>query len=391
LVIAFDSWVFRNSHHNSGIYNYAKNILVEFGTLVAANDELTIRSFFTQGYSDEMLDLALPAGIETLKTRLLRFHRLWQLGGLAAASARARADLIFAPTSRTCPFGPIPLITTIHDVTPVVSRSFGSSQNLLERIRLWNAAKFSVKCLTDSERSKKDLIELYGLPAEKVKVVYLGYDRGTFNSSPADSGRQKVVFDRHGITGPYIFHHGTVQPRKNLERLIRAFQHLWESRRDFDFQLVLAGPLGWRYDSVIELATKAGRRVVLTGVLCDEDLALLLKGAALSVIPSLYEGFCLPMVEAMACGVPTIASDTSCLPEISGGVLRYFDPLSIEAIAITIRAVLEDRSLQQQLVERGVKRASEFSWERCARETLSALLCCNVRRNGSQGMHPRLQ
>ena len=374
MIIAFDSWVFRSRHHNSGIYNYAKNILLEFGALVSATDDLTIRSFFTKGYSDEVLDLAASPGIETLNTRLLRFHRLWQLGGVTAAAARARADLIFSPTSHTCPFGPFPVITTIHDVTPVVSPSFRGAQNLLERLRLWSAAKFSVKCLTDSECSKKDLVEAYGVPPHKVAVVYLGYDRETFNSAQADVVRQKALFDRHKIRSPYIFHHGAVQPRKNLERLIRACQLLWERRRDFDFQLVLAGPLGWQYEAVLEAATKAGGKVILTGAVGDEDLALLIKGAGLCVIPSLYEGFCIPLVEAMACGTPTIASNSSCLPEVSGGVLRYFDPFSIEDMASTVRMVLEDRSLQENLATNGVKRASVFSWERCARETLSALL-----------------
>lgn len=380
MVIAFDTWVLKSSHQNSGIYNYAKNVLRELRALVSAGEELTIRPFFTQGYSDGAVDLASSPGIEILNTRLLRFHRLWQLGGITAAAVRARANLIFSPTTHTCPFGPIPVITTIHDVTPLLSPSFGRFTNLLERIRLWNAAKFSIQCITDSECSKRDLVEIYGLPPEKVKVVYLGYDRETFNPSLVDSGRQKVLLDRLGIHDPYIFHHGTIQPRKNLARLIRACRLLWDRRRDLRFQLVLAGQLGWQYQGILEAANGVGGagKVVFTGAMSDEDLALLLKGAELCVIPSLYEGFCLPMVEAMACGTPTIASKTSCLPEVSGGVLRYFDPLSTEDMANTIAMVLEDRTLQQELVENGVRRASDFSWKRCAREVLEL-----VRQNGN--------
>ena len=382
-MIAFDSWVFRNSHHNSGIYNYAKSILLEFAHLAAKNDDLTIRSFFTAGYSDDVLHLAASPKIEKVNTRLLRFHRLWQLGGLPAVAAQAGADLVFAPTHRTCPFGPIPLIATIHDVTTLLCPSFGGVQNLLERVRLWNAVRFSAKCITSSECSKRDLLRIYGIPPEKVAVIYHGYDRETFNLSPVDPARQKVLFDRFGIRGAYIFHHGTIQPRKNLERLIRACGILWDRRGGLDFQLVLAGPIGWNYASIIEAANKIGKngRVVLTGAVSAGDLAALLKGAALCVIPSLYEGFCLPMIEAMASGTPTIASNTSCLPEVSGGVLRYFDPLEIEDMARTIRVALEDRNLQRVLARDGMSRASEFSWERCAQETLSVLLSAKVRTN----------
>jgi len=114
--------------------------------------------------------------------------------------------------------------------------------------------------------------------------------------------------------------------------------------------------------------------VIFTGILADADLALLIKGASLAVIPSLYEGFSLPMVEAMACGVPTVASQTSCLPEISGNVLAYFDPLSIEDMASCMQSVLLDSQLSQRLREDGVARAREFSWERCAREALKVLM-----------------
>ncbi len=218
-------------------------------------------------------------------------------------------------------------------------------------------------------------MEIFGVPPEKISVVYLGYDRETFNPSPVGPGKQSVLFDRFGIKGPYIFHHGTVQPRKNLERLIRACQLLWDTGRDLPLQLVLAGPLGWRYQPVLDAANKVGGtgRVVFTGALPDEDLVLLLKGAALCVIPTLYEGFCLPMVEAMACGVPTVASNRSCIPEVSGGVLEYFDPHSIEEMAETVRLALEDSDVRDRLRHAGLAQAAKFSWERCARETLRIL------------------
>ncbi len=111
----------------------------------------------------------------------------------------------------------------------------------------------------------------------------------------------------------------------------------------------------------------------MTGALSDGDLSLLVRGASLEVIPSLYEGFCLPMVEAMACGIPTIAANSSCLPEISGGVLRYFDPDSIEDIAACMEAVLLSRDLQAELSARGREHARKFSWDLCAQQTVAIL------------------
>jgi len=375
LIIAYDTWALRPSHRNSGIYNYAKYLLRELQNLEGVCNEVSIRPFFSKGYSDEAALTGASDCIQPVETSLLRYHRLWQLGGVTAAATQARADLIFSPSTHTCPFGPIPVITTLHDATPDVSPCLAGWPNLLEKIRLRNAARFSAQCITVSECSKRDIVKFYGAPPEKVTVVYLGYDRAVFNASGVDRAKQAALLQRWGIAGPYIFHHGTLQPRKNLERLIRACQMLWKTPGGEPFQLVLAGPLGWRYHPILEAAGRSGvpARVVLTGALPDEDLALLLKGAELCVIPSLYEGFCLPMVEAMACGVPTVAAHGSCLPEVSGGVLKYFDPLSVEDMAETIRCARTDTGLRERLRRNGMARAQEFSWERCAMETLGIL------------------
>lgn len=383
MVVAFDTWIFRSSHRYSGIYNYAKNLLASFRALACNGHNLRIGLFFDSRYSDRSIDLSASYGTARIETSFLRFHRLWQIGGLAAAAARIKADLIFSPTTHTCPFGPTPVVTTVHDVTPLTSPSFGVTANLLERIRLRSAAKLSLGCVTDSEYSKRDLVNVYGLSPEKVTVAYLGYDRTVFNEAPANFCKQQQLLSRFAIRSPYIFHHGAIQPRKNLLRLIRACGQLWNRSAENDFQLVLAGPLGWKYEPILAAASETGvpGRVVLTGPLADEDLAALLKGAALCVIPSLYEGFCLPMVECMACGIPTIASNASCLPEISGNVLHYFDPQEIDDIAAAIEKGLIDKALRSLLITRGLRRARMFSWELCAEQTFAALKECAAQLN----------
>lgn len=376
MVIAFDTYFLSERFRNVGIYEYAKNLFNEFQKLATEDRSINIRYFVSPGYSEEALELKSVRGFEAVNTQLLRFHRLWRLGLVNGAAAKVRADLIFSPSPNILPSGLLPVAVTIHDAIPkrLPPELVGGSPLL--RASAWVAAKFSQKVLTDSEHSKKDLIEIYGLPPEKVSVVYLGYDRNTFNSSPADPVAQKLLLAKLGIQRPYILHHGTVQLRKNLGRLVQAYDLLLERRPGLGLQLVLAGPFGWGSDQIRQMANGhlTKRRVVFTGSLLDRELALLVKGASLCVIPSLYEGFCLPMIEAMACGVPTIAANSSCIPEVSGGMLRYFDPLSEEEIAGMMEDVLEHQDVQAELVKNGLKRASEFSWERCARETIAALL-----------------
>jgi glycosyltransferase involved in cell wall biosynthesis len=339
------------------------------------DSSIAIRYFASAGYSDDIvLENSLP-GCEAVNTPLLRFHRLWRLGLIAASAKRAGADLIFTPSPNILPLGVLPVAVTIHDAMPErLPAELVAGRNGL-RMNVWLAAKLSQKILTDSEHSKKDLLELYNLPPEKVSVVYLGYDRDLFNTSAVGSHQRASLLARHGIQGPYILHHGMVHLRKNLGRLIHAYDLLLNRHSSLGLQLVLAGPFGQGSEEIRKIAggRSSKNEIVFTGPLDNGDLALLVKGAALCVIPSLYEGFCLPMVEAMACGVPTIAANSSCIPEVSGGVLRYFDPLSEEEMAATMADVLEHSELQDKLVTKGLQRASEFSWRRCAGETLQAL------------------
>jgi glycosyltransferase involved in cell wall biosynthesis len=249
-------------------------------------------------------------------------------------------------------------------------------QNSVLRAFTSAAARFSRKIITLSEWSKRDLLELYRIPPEKVSVIYCGYDENLFNHRPHDEATLELILSRFGIRRPYVFHHGTVHPRKNLQRLIEAYGLVMERNRNLDVQLVLTGTFGLQHEPIVRasVALSGRSKVIFTGPLPNEELALMLKGCTAAVIPSLYEGFCLPMVEAMACGVPTVVANSSCLPEVSGGVLSYFDPLSVEDMADAIERVLEDRSLRDQLARQGLQRASSFSWERCARETLELLV-----------------
>jgi alpha-1,3-rhamnosyl/mannosyltransferase len=270
-----------------------------------------------------------------------------------------------------------PSVVTIHDLIPVMVSTGPKRANRLLRFFYRSAAKLSHHVITDSIHSKADLIRLYNLPDSKVSVVYLGCNHENFNNAPMDPERQQALLKRFGIARPYIVHHGVIKGYKNLRRLIQAYRLALERNRNLDFDLVLAGPLGWEYDEILAAAKScegSRAKVVFTQALSEQDLAMLVKGAVLAVIPSLYEGFCLPMIESMACGTPTIAASSSCLPEVSGGALRYFDPLSVGSIAVSMDEALENEALRKELREKGRLRAAQFDWRRCAEQTLEILV-----------------
>jgi len=377
--IAIDSWVLASRFRHHGTYVYARSLITEFKKIAATRPEIQFCLFTSPNNSNDAAQVGAASGFELSSTSLLAHGHLWRIGGASVAAARNHADLIFTPGLSLLPLGRIPLVCTIHDATPVVMPSHSLKVTLWQRTLLRSSAKRARAIVTVSECSKNDLIRIYGIPESRVSVVYNGYDRAIFNDEPADSERQKSLLSRLRLDKPYILHHGVIQPRKNLKRFSEAWRLLRSRNPNLEFDLVLAGPRGWEYNDILAAASNGSatsRRVVFPGVLDDPDLAMLIKGASLVVMPSLYEGFCLPMVEAMACGVPTIASNNSCLPEISGGVLRYFDPLSIDEMAACMEQALEDDALRQRLIQEGKKRASYFDWATCAAKTLAILEGC---------------
>lgn len=372
--IAFDTWPLRSQFRNTGIYVYAKNLLSHFRR-IAAQDSIGVRPLVSHAVPNDANQFDAGAGFRPYDTSFLRIGRVWRYGGACISAMVSGADLLFCPSGTTHPLGGlIPVVATIHDVTPIVLPAFPKKLARGLRFAFTTTARFSRAIITDSICSKHDLMNAFGLPEDRVHVIYLGCDQAIFNDTAPDPELTGALLNKLGLRKPYIFHHGTIQPRKNLKRLIEAYRLAFSRNHNLDFDLVLAGDLGWQYEEVVTAAhSNAGTRVILTGPLSDPELAIVLKAAHLAVIPSLYEGFCLPLLEAMACGTPTICSNASCLPEVSGGVLRYFDPLSVDEMAACIEQALESDSLRQSLSLRGKQRSSCFSWRRCAEETMTLL------------------
>jgi glycosyltransferase involved in cell wall biosynthesis len=374
--IAIDSWTLASRFRCQGTYVYTQNLLREFKKIARHDTGMSFSLFASGRNGNDAIHIAPEDRFELCSSALLDHDRLWRFGGAGFSASRTHADVMFIPTAATLPIGPVPVVCTIHDVTPFTMPSHSPIVSTMQRLLLKGCARFSHTIITSSECSKRDIVTHFGVPEEKVVVIHDGCDQFLFNANPPDMAALAALRARLGIKKPYLLHHGTIQPRKNLKRLIDAFRLMLADNAELDFDLVLAGRRGWASDEIVNAAANRYGRgcVILAGMLNDTDLALLIKGASLAIVPSLYEGFSLPMVEAMACGVPTITSNTSCLPEISGNALAYFDPLSIEDMAACMQKVLRDSDLSLHLRHRGIERARKFTWERCAHQTLDVLM-----------------
>jgi glycosyltransferase involved in cell wall biosynthesis len=228
--------------------------------------------------------------------------------------------------------------------------------------------------LADSEATKGDLIDLYSAPPDKVTVLYSGVDS---RFSPAKQrGEEERIRRRYKLGHqPFILGVGALHPRKNYSRLIAAFAQIADVSRRLDgrsinHNLVIVGKQGWLYDSIVADAARLGirTRLVFPGFADDEDLPALYRASDLFVFPSLYEGFGLPPLEAMACGTPVVTSNVSSLPEVVGDAGITVDPTDIYALADAMSQALQDTRLREQMIDRGLARAAEFTWLRAARQ-----------------------
>jgi glycosyltransferase involved in cell wall biosynthesis len=232
------------------------------------------------------------------------------------------------------------------------------------------AARNAEVVLTDSGHSQKDLATYLGISFAKSRVIACGVD-ARFRAIPASEGRHAVLA-RYGIHLPYLLYVGAVNGRKNIDRLLAAFAQIrtWYPR----LSLVVAGNRQWGATPIDAALRRLDLRdqVQFLGYVEDADLPALYSGARAFVFPSLYEGFGLPVLEAMACGTPTIASRSSSIPEVVGDAAILVDPFDVSAIAEGIEQVLGNPDLAAELRGRGVARARSFTWDRAARETLDA-------------------
>jgi len=221
--------------------------------------------------------------------------------------------------------------------------------------------------LADSQATRNDLIELLGAPPDKVEVLYSGVSPRF--QPQAEEGEAEHIRTRYGLDErPYVLAVGTVQPRKNYAMLMRAFV-----RAAAEAVLVIAGGPGWLCEDIFALADQYPDQVRMPGFVDDGDLPALYRGAALLAFPSLYEGFGLPVLEAMACATPVLCSNQSSLPEVAGDAALLLDPNDEEAWAGSIRSLLKDPARRQAMAAAGLARAAAFTWEHAAKQLLGLM------------------
>ncbi|MBI3241210.1 MAG: glycosyltransferase family 4 protein [Chloroflexi bacterium] len=349
------------ARQGGGIGRYVRELLK---ALAQRDSENQYRLFFA---SPNPVPHPLPPLPSNFSIRHLPFHDIWLARLWHRAQLPAPVDLITGPIDIyhapdfTLPPTRVSSLLTIHDLS--FARDPESAAPGL-RAYLNTVVPRSVRrashIIAVSQTTKNDLIELYNTPANKITVVYEGVD-SIFKPTPSPAIRAK-----YGLGDkPFIFSVSTLQPRKNFQRLIQAF-----ARLPADFNLVIAGGKGWLYDDIFAEAEKpaARGRVIFPGFVPDADLPALYTEAALFAYPSLYEGFGLPLLEAMACGTPTVTSNVSCLPEVAGGAAVLVDPYSVESIATGLK---EAATTPEPWVRKGLKRAAGFRWDEAASQLLA--------------------
>jgi glycosyltransferase involved in cell wall biosynthesis len=339
------------------------------------------------------LPAALPPLGPNFSLRHIPFPRLWTHARLSAEVALHPPDVLFVP-AHVLPLGVVlrrrvRTVVTIHDMGYMrFPESHTPAQRRYLRLSTNWGVRHANRLIAISNTTREDLIRYAGAPPEKISVVYHGVSP---RFQPiGDPNLIAATQAKYGITPPYFLYVGTIQPRKNLVRLLEAFASasrdwgsvIGSSASDTQSpipnpQLVIAGKRGWLTDEIERQSTQLfgpnSSAVRFTGYIADEDLPALLSGALAFVFPSLYEGFGMPLLEAMACGTPVLASATSALPEIAGDAALLIDPEDTPALADGLARLASDAALRADLQARGLARAAQFTWERCAQETLTVL------------------
>ena len=297
---------------------------------------------------------------------------LWEQGIQPWLARRERLDLLHALAYVTPIATPCPTVVTVHDLSFV---RYPEAFRPLHRLYLQTMTRRSVfqarRIITDSYSTRNDLVRLWGVPADRISVVPIGV-ADEYRPVPVAEverfRRQRSLPDR------FVLYLGTLEPRKNVMAVVEAFARWVQTTRDRQVWLVVAGAKGWDYQSIFARVQALGisNRVLFPGYVPAVELPAWYRAAEVFLYPSLYEGFGLPPLEAMACGTPVITSNTSSLPEVVGDAALLVDPYDVEAIAEALARLLEDKELRQRLREAGLARARLFSWERTARETIAA-------------------
>lgn len=366
--------------YRRGHGNYSFSLLSHIGRLDSSHEFLV--------YSTGNVDRGTMASLANGRLRVLPVgpenYIVREQMSLPLRAARDRVDLLHCP-DHGCPFilpRKAKLVVTLHDVifmmqgselprpTSLYQRVGGAYRRLAARYM----ARRADAILTVSQTSARDIRRYLGVPASRITVAHeaAGEAFRRLNPTEVDAAVRGL-----GISGPFMFALGGDDPRKNTARVISAFARFKATSR-VSYQLVIAGLPSRALTALRRLAQSMGveEHVSFLGFIPEHTLVALYNAAETLVYPSLYEGFGLPVLEAMACGTAVISSTTGAIPEVAGDAAVLVNPYDVDAIAAAITRVVLDRALRESLIDMGFQRAAEFSWERCARQTLAVYERC---------------
>ena len=353
-------------YRSAGVHRYIYHLLRH---LEPADDGLRYTVLLGEGGLPP--DVALTALQSRWPTSRATVRVAWEQLVQPWVLRRIEADLVHGPVFIGPLLAPCPVVVTIHDLSFI---RFPALFRPVNRLYLTVLARLSAsrarRMIAVSAHAAAETTQLLGVPPERIDVVYHGVDPA-FRPLPDD--KVAAFRQRQGVPERFVLFVGTLEPRKNLIRLIEAFARIYDSK----VQLVLVGGKGWLYDELFDRVQDLGLReaVIFPGYVMGDDLPLWYNAATIVAYPSVYEGFGLPVLEAQACGTPVLTSDVSSLPEAAGGAALMVDPYDVEALAAGLNRMLTDALLRGELRERGLVHARQFSWPRTAQETARVYRC----------------
>lgn len=356
----------RINRPRTGIGNYAYNLIKEFSKMDDIKSQLYLINYEEGIFFKDLKKIILKTPLDVTKKSFYFWHLYLQI---KLKRDNLGLDIIHSPENAT-PFVKLrsKKVITVHDIIPYL---FPETYSIITQLRyklfFKRTLKTADKIIANSERTKKDLINYFDVPSEKIRVTLLAADE---IFKPLSHTEVTEVKRRYELEFPFILYVGNLEKRKNIETLIKSYYQI--KQRGINHKIVIVGKKGWKSDNILAEIShlKLQDDIVFTGYVSDEDLPALYNAASLFVYPSIYEGFGLPPLEAMSCGCPVITSNTSSLPEVVGDGGIMFDPHDIDELANLMYEVLTNNELKDDLIEKGLRRAKMFSWNKCAKETL---------------------
>ncbi|MBI3980596.1 glycosyltransferase family 4 protein [Candidatus Microgenomates bacterium] len=359
------------SEQKTGTENYSYQLIKSIAKLDSHHSYL----LYTRKVGEEEVKKAfnwsnIP---QNITIRNITFTRLWTQLGLASEVVFNPPDTLFIP-AHTLPVLRSPKIKTVVTIHDLGYEFLPQYHQFPHKLYLNKSTEYAVaqasRLIAVSQSTKKDLIKKLNCPEGKIEVIYEGYDKSIYNLQCTMYKRNEVL-RKYNLDKPFILFVGTLQPRKNIVRLIEAFSLIASSFKE-PVELVIAGNKGWMYEEILAAPKKyrIENLVKFLGYTTEEDLPVLYSSTLCFCLPSLFEGFGLPVLEAMACGCPVLVSRTSSLPEVAGDAGIYVDPLNTQEIAKNLQSIISSNNLRLLKRKQSLEQAQKFSWEKCAEETI---------------------